>query len=1081
MRISSLVSIAIVLVMIGAAFGVSISNARADQVDHDSYGYRWTDSNAPVPSVAFNWVEINATGTDTGLYGTFDEAGPLPIGFTFNFYGNSYTNLYVNTNGLISFTSGYTWEWSNDPIPQSWSPNNMIAPYWSYGTNYDGTIYYQTIGVSPNQQMVVEFENVSTIWAGDLLTYEVILNETGDIWFQYLDVGTDYGQDATVGIENSNGLVGTQYSYDDTSLSNNLAIRFSTGAVMISPSQTGVGKLGTDVSYWLSVKNWQAVSDSFEITYFSSEGWTVSLYDSLDNPLVDNDGDLVPDTGNVVAGSTVTIEVRVSIPASPSVFEDLTMVNATSYLNSAANDTCTLTTDVAGAWFTPPHEDVGLDQNGIGDFDILSVNASINVRVTGWYYLEGELDTAGETYISYDSAYTYLTAGSHTMNLRFYGYQIRESGADGPYHVHLTLSDGWSVIQDEDIHYTAAYARTEFMTRPGVFGSPHHDGVLDSDGDGLLETLFINATVVASYDWDFRVVTYLYDSSYNYMTSAQTSAFLPAGTGVISTEFDSWDIVELGQDGFFYADMDLYAIIDGAQVYMDSDSHTTTSYTLAQFEKRPITFSTPIHDYANDTDSDGDFNYLEISATVDVATEGDYSIKGALRAYSWSSIIDTVTVNTHLTVGLHTIDLYFPGWPIYDSGSPPDMHATLEAWLGSTLVDSTVYTTPTYYYYYDFETAPGWFDPPYSDHGLDTNSDTLFDYLVCEIPVTVDTAGSYTVSATLYAVWNLETQSTSAYLTAGTTTVEIRFSGWLISENGYDGPYSVYLYLYDSGDREMDTDAFYTSAYLYSDFQGPPAAFGSPHEAYVQDTDSDGYFDGLFVNVTVVVDSPGLFLVQGVLYDPGWSQLAGAGKWAYLGSGTNVVQITFPAWMINMNGDDGIFHVELLLYDSSWHNLDVTTLATSSYTNETFDPTVPSIDSAWAGTAPTVDGALSSGEWASATAVDLSTADTMNTVYGTLLVMNDATNLYIAYDAFGDTHEDSSDGSSIGFDTANDGLRTNGHEDSFQLSGSNPSSARAREMSAMECRTSPWRGGAYFAWRWLPSRAAMAVKSSFRV
>ena len=1039
MRVSTIVSSLTVLVMVAASLGVAMGNASASEGSKDSYGYKYTDSKAPAPSVAFNWVEINATGTDTGLTGTFDEAGPLSIGFTFNFYGSTYSNFYVNTNGFISFNGGASYEWSNDAIPYWPSPDNFIAPYWDYGENYDGTIYYETKGVSPNQQLIVEWENVSTIWTGSLLTYEVILNETGDIWFQYLDVGTDYGQDASVGIEDSTGDVGTQYSYETSSLSDNLAIRFSTGAVMITPSQTGVGKLGTDVSYALTVKNWQTVADSFDITYASSQGWTVYLYDSLANPLVDSDGDTVPDTGTVAAGSTVSIEVRVSIPASPIGFQDITTVTATSFLNSAAFDSCIVTTDVAGAWFTPPHEDVGLDQNGIGYFEVLSVNASVDVRVADWYYIEGYLYTASEAYISYDSGYASLTPGSGTLNLRFFGYQISESGVDGPYHVHMTLYDGSYDVQDTDVHYTAAYARTEFMTRPGVLGTTHGDGVLDTDGDGLFDSLFINATVMASYDWSFRVDVYLDDSSYSYMTYAQNYTSLTAGTRVVSTEFAAWDIVELGQDGFFYAAIYLYALIDGAWIYIDSDSHTTGDYTLSQFERRPIFFSSPINDYANDTDSDGSYNFLEISATVDVAIEGDYSIKGILRADSWQPVIDTVIVNTHLTVGLHTIDLYFPGWPIYENSDSDDMDVTLEAWSGSILVDTELYTTPTYYYYWDFETAPGWFEPPYNDYGLDTNSDTLFDYLVCEIPVTVETAGYYEVEATIEAIWDIETVSTTAYLDVGTTTVEIRFTGWLIWNEGYDGPYDVYLYLYDSGNRELDNDWFNTAAYLYTDFPGIPAAFGSPHEAYVEDTDSDGYYDGLFVNATVVVASAGLFLVQGILYDPGWTQIVGAGKWANLGSGTHVVRIAFPAWMININGDDGIFHVELYLYDAGRNYLDYDSLSTSSYMNETFELTVPTINSVWADTAPTMDGTMSPGEWASATAVDLTGADTRNTVSGTLLIMNDATNLYIAYDAYGDTHEDSNDASTIAFDTGNDGVRTDGHEDSFMLSGWSPS------------------------------------------
>lgn len=1031
-----------VLVMVAASLGVAMGNVSADQGSRDTYGYRWTDSNSPDPTVAFNWVEINSTGTNTGLTGSLNYVGPMPIGFTFNFYGNAYLTFYATTSGYVSFGSG-SYSWSNDLIPDWSSPDNFIAPYWDYGTNYDGTIYYQTIGSAPNRQLVVEWENVSTMWASSLLTYELILNETGDIWFQYLDVGTDYGQDASVGIEDSSGDVGTQYSYETNSLSNGLAIRFSTGPVMISPSQTGRGMMGTTVSYTLTVKNWQASADSFEITFTSELGWAVALFDSLGNPLTDTDGDTLPDTGSMASGSSADIEVTVDIPASPSAYQDITNVTATSRADSSANDTCTLTTDVASAWFTPPHEDLGLDPNGDGDFDVLSVNASINVRVDGWYYIYAYLHLPSETQISFDSAGSYYTAGTYTMNLRFFGWNIFDYSTNGPYHVHMTLYDGvWWDIQDTDIHTTAAYSYTEFMTRPGVLGTTHGDGAVDSDSDGLFDSLFIYATVIANYDWSFRVDVYLYDSSYNYIASAQNYTSLVAGTRVVSTEFDAWDIVELGQDGFFYADIYLYALVDGAYVYMGWDSHTTGDYTLSQFERRPIFFSSPINDYANDTDSDGYYDFLEISATVDVAIEGDYSIKGILRADSWRPVIDTVTVTTHLTVGLHTIDLYFPGWPIYENGDSDDMDVTLEAWSGSTLVDTELYTTPTYYYYYDFETSIGWFEPPYNEYGLDINSDTLYDYLVAEIPVTIDTAGYYEVTAELYRWGTVEILSNTSYLAVGTTTVEIRFTGWLVFNWGYNGPFTINLDLYDDYGRWMDSDSFTTAAYLYDEFQTLPAQFGTPNEAYVDDADSDGDYDALFVNATVDVAVAGKFLVDGVLYDPSWNYIVSGGLWVNLGVGSHVVQFSFPAWAVNTHGADGIFHIQLQLSDTGRHVLDGVSISTSAYQNETFDLTVPRIVSAWADAAPAMDGSMTAGEWADATSVSLAAADTRNLVYGTMLVMNDETNLYIAYDAFGDTHEDSNDWGAIGFDTGNDGVRTDGHEDAFLLSGWNPTNGQ---------------------------------------
>ena len=302
--------------MVAASLGVAMGNATAAQGGNDEYGYKYTDSNVPVPSVAYNWTEISATGTVTGLRDCYDDTSALPIGFDFGFYGYTYSQFYICTNGFIGFGSSYWYYW-NSQIPSSSSPDNIVAAYWDELYAYYGDVYYQTIGVSPNQQLVVEWENV-TDWYGDYyMTFEIILNETGEIWCQYKTLNGMTGSSATVGIEDSDGYVGVQYSYDSPSLSDGLAIKFWIGQISIFPESTGVGLMGADIPYTLSVKNWQTVSDSFGITYSSTLGWLVTLQDSIGNPLLDTDGDTVPDTGTVAPGDTVDFQVTVSIPASP--------------------------------------------------------------------------------------------------------------------------------------------------------------------------------------------------------------------------------------------------------------------------------------------------------------------------------------------------------------------------------------------------------------------------------------------------------------------------------------------------------------------------------------------------------------------------------------------------------------------------------------------------------------------------------------------------------------------------------------------------------------------------------------------
>jgi hypothetical protein len=56
--------------------------------------------------------------------------GPFNIGFTFNFFGNNYTQFYVGSNGWIGFSPGQTTGYVAQYIPNASSPMNTILADW---------------------------------------------------------------------------------------------------------------------------------------------------------------------------------------------------------------------------------------------------------------------------------------------------------------------------------------------------------------------------------------------------------------------------------------------------------------------------------------------------------------------------------------------------------------------------------------------------------------------------------------------------------------------------------------------------------------------------------------------------------------------------------------------------------------------------------------------------------------------------------------------------------------------------------------------------------------------------------------
>jgi len=147
--------------------------------------------------------------------------GSFPIGFDFDFYGNIYNEFFVSSNGLVLFGAGSN-AFSNLGIPDDGRPDNYIAAFWDdLIIHSSGDIMYQTIGIAPNRKLIIQFSNMS-FWTSTVLlgTIQVILYEgSNNIRIQYnniIDLSSDRasGNSATIGLENIDGTVGVECSYN---------------------------------------------------------------------------------------------------------------------------------------------------------------------------------------------------------------------------------------------------------------------------------------------------------------------------------------------------------------------------------------------------------------------------------------------------------------------------------------------------------------------------------------------------------------------------------------------------------------------------------------------------------------------------------------------------------------------------------------------------------------------------------------------------------------------------------------------------------------------------------------------------
>ena len=184
-------------------------------IDQESYQSINSDNN----DLSYEWIDITSDyQTLNMLHNDYASEQSIDLNFNFPFYENSFSSFIVNSNGWLGFGADNT-GWDNLSLPNSQAPLNAIFGFWDdlnpvndSNSSGNGLIKYSSM----SDKAVVWFDSVDhwpTNFEGSNYDFQMVLYSSGDIRFNYRSMLGDTSS-ATIGVQNSDGSLGTQLSYN---------------------------------------------------------------------------------------------------------------------------------------------------------------------------------------------------------------------------------------------------------------------------------------------------------------------------------------------------------------------------------------------------------------------------------------------------------------------------------------------------------------------------------------------------------------------------------------------------------------------------------------------------------------------------------------------------------------------------------------------------------------------------------------------------------------------------------------------------------------------------------------------------
>lgn len=239
----------------------------------------------------------------------------------------------------------------------------------------------------------------------------------------------------------------------------------------------------------------------------------------------------------------------------------------------------------------------------------------------------------------------------------------------------------------------------------------------------------------------------------------------------------------------------------------------------------------------------------------------------------------------------------------------------------------------------------------FRDQGVDLDGDTLYDVVRIEVPVGVQSAGQFMVFGEIHNDSDVlvSTANASGEFGPGQQTLALDFDAEQIWSHGGSGQFSLSnVKLLDMSTTNLPVQIdfaarpYTTNQYRLDDFQHPAIYLTGVTRDYGVDTNNNGQFDELVVEVEIRLESGGNHSWSGQLLTEDGQEIAMYSASGNLGPGLQTIAFHFDGKAIGEKGRSGPYVVALELWGDDGFASAVDAAETGAYSHRQFESAGPS-------------------------------------------------------------------------------------------------------------------------------------------